>query len=97
MNLDIDMRFLVSLGQNQQPAAQQQHLDMARLDAGIAFDDRVDRVVALAEIARDEQLAAAYSRPKVLFRVVMTFFLFRLCWSSGTRIAQLLYKSTGTV
>ena len=40
------------LRQDQQPAAEQQHFDMARLDPRIAFDDRVDRIVALAEIAR---------------------------------------------
>ena len=53
------MRFLVGLGQDQEPAAHQQHLDMAWLDAGIAFDDRVDRVETLAEITRDQHFATA--------------------------------------
>src|SRR4051812_1898817 len=32
---------------------------MARLDAGVALDDRVDRVEAFAEIAGDQHFAAA--------------------------------------
>jgi hypothetical protein len=68
------------LGQDQQPAAEQQHFDVARLDAGVAFDDRVDGVEALAEITRHQHFAAtdaqqegrrAYSRPKELFKVDM--------------------------
>ena len=49
---------LMRFGQDEQPTAQQQHFHVARLDAGIALDDRVDRVEALAEIARHQDLAA---------------------------------------
>ena len=44
-----------------QPAAEQQDLDMAGLYAGVAFDDRVDRVVALTEITADQQFAFAHA------------------------------------
>ena len=47
------------LRQNQQPAAEEQNLDMARFNAGIAFDERVDCIEALAEITRDQHFATA--------------------------------------
>ena len=56
------MRFLVRFRQNEQPAAAKQHFQVARLDAGVALDDRVDRVETLAEVARDEHFAAAQAQ-----------------------------------
>ena len=56
------MRFLMCLGENEQPALHEEHFNVARLDAGIAFDDRVDRVVALAEVTRDQHFAAAQAQ-----------------------------------
>jgi hypothetical protein len=53
------VRRSVRLGQDQQPAAQKQNFDMARFDAGIAFDDRIDRVEALAEVTGYQNFAAA--------------------------------------
>ena len=53
------LRRSVRLGQNHQPAAHQQYFDMARLDAGIALDDRVDRIEALAEVTGYQNFAAA--------------------------------------
>jgi hypothetical protein len=51
--------FLLCFGQDQEPACEQQDLDVARLDAGVALDDGVDGVEALAEIARDQEFATA--------------------------------------
>ena len=53
------MRFLVRLGEDQQPAAHEQHLDVARLDAGVALDDGIDSVEAFAEVARDQHFPTA--------------------------------------
>ena len=49
----------VCLGQDEQPAAHQQHLNVAWLNAGIALDQRIDRVEALAEVTRDQHFTAA--------------------------------------
>ena len=78
---------------------------MASIDARIAFDDRIDRVEALAEVTGDDQLATAETQlewgwgvfdTKELFRVAMTFPV-EVMLSRDSRIAQLLYKSTVTV
>src|SRR6476469_5554573 len=102
-------RSLFGLGQDQQPAAEQQHFEVARHDAGIEFDDRVDCIEALAEITGDENLAEAEAdqeRSRCVFkakRAVQSSHddpFVECCWatccSSAFRISQLLYKSTVT-
>ena len=56
--------LLPRLRQDQEPAAEQKHFEVARLDTGVALDDRVDRVEAFAEVTGDQNFAASDAHKK---------------------------------
>jgi len=51
-------------GKDDQPAPEQQYLEMATLHPDAAFDDPVDVIIAIAKIAADENLAPAQTDQK---------------------------------
>ena len=58
------MNALVGFRQDEEPAAEQQHFNMTRLNARIAFDNRVDRVEAFAEVTGNQDFTASDAHKK---------------------------------